>query len=222
MVAKKRITKKAMREDPLVTLALKTSNFVQAHFTQVITGVVVLLAAVGIVLFTANAKRGAVGESERQLAFAMDQFLLRNYESASTTFQGIIDRYSNHTAGQTSMYFLGECYLSLYRYQEGVDAYDRYLNSAGSDATFSVAATIAKAYAYEGLTQFQPAAEVLTELAGTMNLDDARYLDVLFGAGLFWEQAQDIPQAIEFYDRVAQLATGTLKSRASVKLALLR
>ena len=221
MVAKKRLSKRAIKEDPLVTLALRTSGFVQAHFTQVITGVVVLVAAIGIVLFTANARRGAVGESERQLAIAMDQFLLRSFESASTAFQLIADRYSKHTAGQTSMYFLGECYLSLYRYQEAVDAYDRYLDSVGSVATFSVAATIGKAYAYEGLVQFQPAAEVLTALADTMNPDDARYTDVLFGAGSFWEEADDIPRAIGFYTRVAEVATGTLKSRADVKLALL-
>lgn len=211
-----------MKEDPLVTAALRVSGFVQAHFTQVITGVVVLVAAIAIVLFMANARRGAVGESERQLAFAMDQFLLRSFESASTSFQGIADRYANHAAGQTSMYFLGECYLSLYRYQEAVDAYDRYLDSVGSGATFSVAATIAKAYAYEGLTQFEPAAEVLTTLADTMSPDDARYVDVLFGAGSFWEQAQDVQRAIGFYTRVAELATGTLKSRADVKLALLK
>ena len=53
MVKRKKLRRKEIREDQLVTVALRVSNFVQDHFTQVISGIVVLIAAVAIVLCTA-------------------------------------------------------------------------------------------------------------------------------------------------------------------------
>ncbi|MEE9271531.1 MAG: tetratricopeptide repeat protein [Candidatus Krumholzibacteria bacterium] len=221
-MAKKRLRKKDFKEDHLVTIALKTSNFIQKHFTQVISGVVILVAAIGIILFTANARRNTAAEAEQQQALAMDQFMLRNYRAASTTFLTIADRYSSHKVGVVSMYFLGECYLALYRYQDAIDAYDRYLRRAGEEAPFRVAARIGKAYSHEGLTQFQAAAEELEDLADTMDPGDVRYANVLFSAGLFYEETGDVTRALGFYDKVAEIATGPLKSRVDVKMALLK
>ncbi|MFQ5510308.1 MAG: tol-pal system YbgF family protein [Candidatus Krumholzibacteriia bacterium] len=222
MVAKKRLRKKDIKQDRLVTMALRTSTFVQAHFTQVITGVVVLVAAIGITLFMAQARRTKTTEATQQLAVAMDQFLLRDYEAASTTFLNIADRHPGQDAGTTSLYFLGECYLSLYRYQDAVDAYDRYLDRSRDSHTFRVAARIGRACAYEGLTQFETAAVQMSELAETMDPKDTRYPDVLFRAGVFWEETGDVQKAVGFYDKVSEVATGPLKSRAAVKLAILR
>ena len=74
MSKRKRLKKREIKEDQLVTTALKVSNFVQERFTQVIAGVVVLLAVVAIVLFSAQARRSSSKSANREFAIAMNQF----------------------------------------------------------------------------------------------------------------------------------------------------
>ena len=221
-MAKKRLRKKDIKEDRLVTLALTTSNYVQEHFTRVVSGLVILVAAVGIILFTAHARRNTAKQAEAELAIAMDQFLLGDKQTASVSFQNVADRYSGHQAGEVSMYFLGECYHSLYQYTQAIEAYDRYLSKAGVDGWFSDAAVISKALCHEGLQQWAMATSVLEDLSKKMDPDDARYPDVLFRIGVFYQEAGDLDRALEFYRRVSETATGKLKDRADVKIALLQ
>ena len=48
MASQRRIKKKQLKEDQLVTFAVNASQFVQTYFTQVIIGVLVLVVAVAI------------------------------------------------------------------------------------------------------------------------------------------------------------------------------
>lgn len=220
-MAKKRLRKKDIKEDQLVTFTLRASSFVREHFAKVVSGALILVAAVGILLFTANARRGSANESEQAFAIGMDQFLLGNAQDASATFLNVADRYSNHQVGRTSMYFLGECYKSLYRYEEAIDAYDRYLQNAGDTGEFTAAAKIAKSLCNEGLGRFTEAAEILEGVANTMDSEDVRYADVLFRIGVFYQEAGNSPKAVDFFRRVKDMASGPLKKRASVRVSLL-
>ena len=127
----------------------------QERFTQVIAGVVVLLAVVAIVLFSAQARRNSSKLADREFAVAMNQFQTGQVELAGTAFATMADQYSGRRIGQLSMYFLAQAHLAQLRYQEAIEAYDRYLTKAGSEAEFSQSARIAKGYCYEGLRQYR-------------------------------------------------------------------
>ena len=78
------------------------------------------------------------------------------------------------------------------------------------------------AMAYEGLENFTAAAELLERLSQTMDPEDPRYLDVIFETARNYEKAGDRQKAIEYYSLVDEKATGPLKDRASVWLAILK
>jgi len=221
-MSKSKLRKKDIKEDQLVTAAVRTSNFVQEHFTKVISGVVVLIAAIGIIVFTANARRNTAQASQRELSIAMDQFLLGDHLAASTTFLSISDRYSGHDAGRLSLYFLGESYRRLYRLDEALVAYDRYLNSAGPEGEYFIAAGIAKALCYEGLGQFPQAANEMARVTQTMDEVDSRYPDALYRAGTFYEEAGDLASAKDYFERASEHGSGQLKKLAEVKVSLYR
>jgi TolA-binding protein len=221
MAKRKRLRKKEMKEDQLVTTALRVSNFVQEHFTKVIAGIVVLVAVVAIVLFTAQARRNSAQVAEREFSLAMNHYQVGDREQAGTAFANIVDRYSGHRVGGMALYFLGECEMAQLRYEPAITAYDGYLDKAGSEGTFSDAATIAKAFCYEGLAQFREAAAVMDDLSKVMNADDNRYPEVLFYAGTYYREAGDLDTALEFFRQVTETASGPVKDRATVWLALL-
>jgi tetratricopeptide (TPR) repeat protein len=222
MASKRKVKKKSFKEDQLVTTAVKASRLVQEYFTHVVVGVVILVVAVAVILFVNNTRRNTARESESELARAMSEYNGRQTEAAALSFAKITDRYGGYPAGKVARYFLGKTYLSEGRYDEALGAFQDYLDAAGEDAEFACAAEIGVAVAYEGLENFSAAAELLERLSQTMDPEDPRYLDVLFQAARNYEKAGSREKAVEFYTLVDEKATGVLKDRAAVWLAILQ
>ena len=217
---RRRLKRREIKEDQLVTMTLRVSRLVQEHFTKVVSGIVILIAAVAILLFIAQGRRSNARAADRELSLAMNQYQIGDKEQAGTAFANIADRYSGET-GETALYFLGECRVAQFHFDEAIDAYERYLSKAGDKGQFSVAAKIAMSVCYEGLGQFDKAAEVADGVSKTMDPEDERYNDVLFNTGMYYQEADDRQKALEFFRRVSENATGPIKNRAAVWVALL-
>jgi tetratricopeptide (TPR) repeat protein len=221
MAKKRRLTKKEMKQDQLVTVTLRVSNFIQDHFTHVISGIVVLVAILAVVLFTAQARRSSAKAAGREFYAAMSQYQAGRKDEAGTAFATVADRYSGHRDGKMALYFLAECRMAQGKYDEAIEAYDRYLGKVGREGDFSHAAQIAKAYSYEALGRFKEAAQTLKDLSESMDPEDGRYHEVLFDTGSFYYRAGDASAALEFFRRVRENADGALRDRAEVWVALL-
>jgi tetratricopeptide (TPR) repeat protein len=219
MASKKRVKKRRIKEDQLVTFTVKASQFIQQYFTHVVIGLAVLVVAVGAILVSGHLRRNAARESEREFALAMSQYNLRDLPTAETSFRQIADKYGSHANGELSRYFLGKTLLAEGKYDDALKAFDRYLSKSAKDAPFRAAASIGKASCMEELRNFAPAAEVLEQLSQTLDEKDPRFFDVLLQAGRDFERAGSRDKAAEFYRRVAEDARGTLKDRASVALS---
>jgi tetratricopeptide (TPR) repeat protein len=221
MAKKRRLQRRRIKEDQLVTTTLRVSNYVQEHFTQVISGIVILLAAVAIIVFTAQARKNTARVAERELALAMGQYQAGELDLAGTTFASLADRYSGHYSGVVALYFLGQCNLERFRFDEALSAFDRFLDKSKVDDPFRIAAQIGKAYAYEGLQDFREAATTLEGVSGSMDPDDGRLVDVLYSTASFHRRAGDPETAAVYYRRVLDEGEGPLKERAAVWLALI-
>lgn len=221
MAKRRKIYRKQLKQDQLVTTTLRVGNYIQDHFTQVISGIVILLAAVAIIVFTAQARRNTARAANRELSLAMGQYQLGDKDLAGTTFASIADRYSGHESGVLALYFLGHTNLDRFQFEEALSAFDRYLGKAKPDHQFRVAAEIGRGLALEGLQRFKDAAAAMDQLSQKMDEEDARYADVLFTAASCYRQAGDEDKAIEFYHKVADLGSGTLSERAGVWLSIL-
>jgi tetratricopeptide (TPR) repeat protein len=200
---------------------LKVSGFVQERFAHVITGVVVLIAVVAVVLFASQARKNSARAAEQEFATAMGHYQIGQLEQAGTAFASLADRHSGRRSGKTALYFLGETRLAQFRFQEALEAYDRYLQEVGDSDEFSTAAMVARGLCYEGLGQFREAAEAMKSVSELMEPTDARYFDVLFAAGSFYWEAGNNGAALEFFGRVSDEARGPIQDRAAMWLSLI-
>ena len=170
MARKRKLKKKRIKQDQLVTTTLRVTNYVQDHFTQVISGLVILLAAVAIIVFTAQTRRNTARAADKELSLAMGQYQLGDTDLAGTTFASLADRYSGHESGMLALFFLGECDLDRLRWEEALSSFERFLDKAPAKHEFRVAAEMGRAYANEGLQNYTEAATILDDLS-------KRYLD---------------------------------------------
>lgn len=222
MTSTKRVKKKRLKEDELVTFTVKASQFIQQYFTQVIAGVVVLVVIVGAVLVTSYVRKNSARDSEKEFALAMSQYNMRDLATAATSFARIADKYGSQTAGEVSRYFLGKTLLAQGRHDEALQAFDQYISKGGAGAPFAAAAAIGKASCLEALHNYLGAADVLERLSQSLDPDDPRYLEAVYEAGRNYEKAGSRDKARELYGAVAAKATGPLKDRVTVSLSLLQ
>jgi TolA-binding protein len=219
MSTRKRV-KKNIKEDQLVTWAVRMSRWTQEHFNQVIVGVVVLVAVIAVSVFMANSRQGSSREAVLQMSSALNLYQSADYESARASFEQISARYGGQDAAM-ALFFIGECHLRQGRHADGLAAYDRYLATYKDYPTFRASAIYAKALCYEGLENYPDAASTMVALLDVVDEKDPRYVDGAFQAGEFFARAGNTEQAATYFRIVADKGTGDLKERAAVAAALL-
>ena len=101
----RRITKKEMKEDKLVTTAFKLSEWIQKHLNQVlmVAGGVVLVAIVVFFIFSSKAKREQ--KAAELLGKATLEFQTGNASQAITDLNTVMEKYGGtKDAGQATFY----------------------------------------------------------------------------------------------------------------------
>lgn len=220
MATKRVVKKKNIKEDPLVTYALRTSKYAQEHFNLIIIGVVVLVAAIAILVFTANSNRNSAAQAQRQLASAMALYQQRDLETARTTFEQVYDGYKGKKRW-AAKYFKAECEFKMRNYAQALADYDLYLGGAAKYPAFKEAALYAKALCYEGMGNYSQAAIVMETLHQSLDENDPRYIDAAYQAGEFFAKAGDTDRAAIHFRTVSEKGSGEMKDKAAVAVALL-
>jgi tetratricopeptide (TPR) repeat protein len=220
MATKRRVVKKDIKRDPLVTYTLKVTRYAQEHFTPIIIGVVALIVVIAVVVFTANSRRTAAYESETRLAEAMALYGQKNYESAKAAFQQVADIHGGRNRA-VAQYYKAQCEFLQHNYGQALADYEDYLQVASDFPEFESAALYAAALCQEGLGDVKRAAEMMERAHQSFEPSDPRYLTSAFQAGELFAMAGDSERAAKYYQTVADEATGTLQEKATAAIALL-
>jgi tetratricopeptide (TPR) repeat protein len=183
-------------------------------------GVVVLVAVIAVAVFTANSRQGSARQAEQAMAVAMSQFQAGDFESARSSLEQAANRYGGSTAAR-ARFFKGESELRMARYQEALSSFDAYLAQYEDYPAFRESAMVGRSMCYEGMENYQAAAEELVALLKIMDPEDPRYLENAFRAGEFFARAGNTEQAAKYFQEVSDEASGNLKDKASVAAALL-
>jgi len=209
-----RRAKKNLKEDQLVTTTFRLTEWAQAHFNQVIIGVVALVAVVAVLVFVANSRESGAKQAEREMGQGQ-------YATAKENFQQVADRFGG-AQGASARFFKAECELHQNDYKAAADDYDAYLARVKDYPMFEGSALMGKALALEGLGNYLEAANSMAAAVDKIDVKDPRHFDAAYSAGEFYQHAGHVPDAIKFFDLVAKDGTGDLKERATVSAAMLK
>jgi tetratricopeptide (TPR) repeat protein len=216
-----RRAKKNLKEDQLVTTTFRLTEWAQAHFNQVIIGVVALVAVVAVLVFVANSRESGAKQAEREMGSAITMMGQGQYATAKEKFQQVADRFGG-AQGASARFFKAECELHQNDYKTAADDYDAYLARVKDYPMFEGSALVGKALALEGLGNYLEAANSMAAAVDKIDVKDPRHFDAAYSAGEFYQHAGHLPDAIKFFDLVAKDGTGDLKERATVSAAMLK
>ena len=174
LVRHQKLTKRQIKEDPLVTAAFRGKEFWDEHGRTILIVAGALIAALVLGGLILNARRQAEERASGSLFRAELSVLQGDYQTASQALKELVDNSPGTNAAKRAMLLLGDSYAALANPREAATWYRKALDRAGSDATMRRAARLGLAAALEDNRQFADAAPYYSDLAKEPQSDNER------------------------------------------------
>ncbi|MFA7228113.1 MAG: hypothetical protein WC061_03675 [Melioribacteraceae bacterium] len=185
---RKKITKKQIKEDKLVTFYYEVKSFVLEFQAKILIGAaVVALVVVAVILYgnkVTNDNKSAAG----LLAKIIPLYESTSYKEAieglpSTNTVGLkslVDQYGNTENGETAKIYLGNSYLMTGKVDEAYNTFDSY---SGNNPLFKATALAARAGILETRKENDKAADLYEDAAKVLKTNPAN-AEYLLKAGI--------------------------------------
>jgi tetratricopeptide (TPR) repeat protein len=160
-----RLTKKQLKEDPLLRTTGETLDFAR-HHVRVIVGVLALgVLLVAIVVFARNASRRSEDQAAGLLAAARTEIARGALEPAAARLEELTTNMSGTTAGKQGIFLLGDLHFGQGRFEESAAAYRQALDAFGDDPILGPVARRGLAASLESSARYEEASTAYRDLA---------------------------------------------------------
>ncbi|RMF56457.1 MAG: tetratricopeptide repeat protein [Calditrichaeota bacterium] len=219
--AKKKLSKKELKQDQFLLLTAEIKEYVEQHSKQITAGLVALLIIVVAVVMYRNSKQQAELDAAARLSDAQVQFQNGQKDNGIAILTEIVDQYEGTSAAAQSTFLLAK----LYWQDEDIDNariyFKRFIDEYGGDDFLTQAALAGYADCLVYEKNYAEAAKYY-EKAAKINPDFPQSVDFLFSAAMAYKDAGDTLKARELAQRVInEFNNPNLKNRAELLLASL-
>lgn len=206
LTKKKKISKKEIKEDKLVTFVYKAQSFYEEYQKTIIIAGIAIVAVAAIAYWYLNQKASANEQAGIELARVMKSFDQGAYLEAIEGKQGsnimglkkIVEDYGDTENGETAKIYLADAYSYLGNYEE---AFKYYKDYDGSIDLFKATALAGQAGYYAYKKDYKKAAELYLQAANVTELN-AQNPDYLLDAAINFINAGDKEQAKVLLDKI--------------------
>ena len=165
LVKHKKITKRQMKEDPLVTAAGQAMDQWGRHGSRILI-VAGIAALAGILIFLmAQARAKAEVKASGELYRATLVVNQGDYTSAAQMLKEIVDNEPRTDAARDAMLYLGDAMMGQKKASEAAPWYRKYIEKAGGDREKKRIGNFALGTALEDTGEFRQAADAYGESA---------------------------------------------------------
>jgi tetratricopeptide (TPR) repeat protein len=206
LTKKKKLSKKEIKEDKLISFYYKTYGFLTENKSRVLTYAVMAVVVLLLAIYYVNYRNKENTEAGIQLARVMElydngAFFQAIEGQAGTNVFGlkkIVEQYGSTENGETAKIYLANSYSFLGKPEEAFKYYDDY---GGSIAILKAAALSGRAGYYAFKNNFKKAAE-LYEKAANVTKEDIFNPDYLLSAGQNYISAGENKEAKNVLDKL--------------------
>lgn len=162
--ARKRLTKRQIKEDKLVTYYFKVTDYLyrnSRNLASVAGAVAVIILA--LLIYTSKQREK---DQDAVVAFmeAKAEYFAQNYESAANKLENLVQTYEGTPSANTALFYLGNAYFQLKKYDQAEAAFREYVDK-GDDKVLRVSAMAGVAASLEEMGQYREAAQMYQEAA---------------------------------------------------------
>jgi tetratricopeptide (TPR) repeat protein len=191
MTGKKKITKKKLKEpDEFVTFTEKAFLYITQHLRPIATGgIIVLILLLSIYIFYRwEAKKE--GEAQQKFNLAVETYQIvsspqregsiQEYKDVLKKFDEVTKKFPRTSSGKLSILYKGNIHLRLREFEEGIKAYQTFLQKGEGEKLYRLFALEGLGYAYEGKKDYEKALttfQKIVEIGESFELANA-YLNI--------------------------------------------
>jgi len=214
---KKKLSKKEIKEDKLITYFYSAENFFTKYKNKILPYTGIVLIAVVAVYFYLNQKAENNEKAGLELSRIMGIFNQGSYLEAIEGKQGtniiglkrLEEEYGGTENGETAKIYLANCYAYLGNYEEAIKYYEDY---SGSIDYFKAAALAGRAGYYASKNEYEKAADLYLE-ASKLSEINSQNPDYLLNAGIYYMKAGNKDEAKILFSRIKEDYTSSLANR---------
>jgi TolA-binding protein len=217
MSADRRITKKQMKEDRLVTTAFKASEYIQKNRTPFIIGGVavgIIFIVVVLMLWNADKKKN---EAQALMARAQLGFDTGQVETAVDDLITLAENYSGTDYAARACFTLASYYYNQKDYGNALNYYNKIISLYDKDKLMLASAFAGAAACHEIQGDNSEAGRLYSQ-AADINPDKLWAPDYLLKAGLNFLVAGDTAHARSAYARIDSSYGNTMQANKARKL----
>ena len=204
LVKNQKMTKRQIKEDPLVTLAFRATEVWERYGRTILIalGAVALLAL--LLFFVMRTRAQAEQRASGDLFRAMVALNQGDANSATPMLKEIVDNAPGTKAATHAMLLLGDSFLFQKNPREAATWYQKYLDKVGGNEQAALAGHLGLGAALEDSGQFAKAAEAYAGAAEAAPNVNERGRAMLAQARSLL-RANQSKQALEIYQKTAAL-----------------
>ena len=222
---KKKLSKKEIKEDKLVSLMVMVENFYEDYKSKIVLYSGILIVAALAAYFYVNQQKVANEEADLHLSRVMQIFDSGSYLEAIEGRQGtniiglkqVVEEFGSTENGETAKIYLAGAYSYLGNYQEAFKYYEDY---SGSIDIYKASALAGMAGYYATKKDYQKAADLYKDAAGAAEIN-AQNPDYLLDAAVNYYNAGDTEEAKILLEKIKEdYATSEARKQVDKYLAL--
>ncbi len=157
--ARKRISKRQIKEDKFVTLYLKAVDFFKQHSSKVTIGLIAAAAIIVLIFFFIQSKKEAELNASEQLAKANTEIARGELQQAVDILSNMSENYSGTRSASNGVYLLAYTYFQKGEYENAITSFRKYLDDYADDPILSSAAFSGLGACFEQQGKFLEAAQ---------------------------------------------------------------
>ncbi|MBI4365129.1 MAG: tetratricopeptide repeat protein [Candidatus Latescibacteria bacterium] len=204
LVKHQKLTKRQIKEDPLVTAAFHGAAVWERHGSRILLGLGAVCLAGVLVFFVARTRARAEERATADVFRAEMLLQQQDLPTATQMLKEIVDNSPGTNAAKRAMQLLGDVYMAQGKPAEAVTWYRKYVARAGRDREAKLAGLHGLAAALEDRGDFIQAAANYGELVSLATTDGERGRTMLAQARCFGRAGQT-QKAIEVYKAIQRL-----------------
>lgn len=157
--AKKRITKRQIKQDKFVTFYFKATDFMKQHSNKVTIGLIAAAVIIVLTFFIAQSKKEAELNASEQLAKANTEIARGELQQAIDILSNMSENYSGTKSASKGVYFLAYTYFQKGEYENAIKYFQKYLEDYADDPILTNAAYSGVGACFEQQGNFLEAAQ---------------------------------------------------------------
>ncbi|MBK7106054.1 MAG: tetratricopeptide repeat protein [Ignavibacteriae bacterium] len=214
---KKKLSKKEIQEDKLVTSFYKTQGFFEKNQQYLLIGVGII-AAIVLAVFWYNSKVEDDNlQATTQLASIIPLYENGQYQKAidgepGTNVVGltsIVDNYGSTEQGEIAKMYLANCYFSLGNYQKAMEFYSDY---SGDSDLYKASSLAGQAACNEMLGNYEDAADDYEKASKIVKIE-SQSATYLLSAGKNYLKSNSAEKAKELFEKIKNDYKNTTSAR---------